>query len=244
MRRVTSDAFRRRGPCRFHVVHRAEHVRWEDVSHASLACSGGQRLPVGAAGDRRQGHSLPLHAHSATFSPGGFSMTRPSSFDYEQLRACGRGELFGDGNARLPSPPMLMFDRITRISEEGGSHGKGLIHAELDIRPDLWFFDCHFIGDPVMPGCLGLDAMWQLSGFFLPWLGEPGRGRALGVGNVKFSGQVMPTAKLVRYEIDIRRVIRGKLRLVIADGKTFVDDRLIYEASDMRVGLFQSTEGF
>src|SRR6185312_5936618 len=130
-----------------------------------------------------------FHAHSATFSPDGFSMTRPSSFDYEQLRACGRGELFGDDNARLPSPPMLMFDRITRISEEGGSHGKGLIHAELDIRPDLWFFDCHFIGDPVMPGCLGLDAMWQLSGFFLPWLGEPGRGRALGVGNVKFSGQ-------------------------------------------------------
>ena len=171
-------------------------------------------------------------------------MTRPSSFDYEQLLACGRGDLFGDGNARLPAPPMLMFDRITRISEEGGSHNKGLIHAELDIRPDLWFFDCHFIGDPVMPGCLGLDAMWQLSGFFLPWLGEPGRGRALGVGNVKFSGQVMPTAKLVRYEIDIRRVMRGKLRLVIADGKTFVDDRLIYEASDMRVGLFQSTEGF
>ena len=139
---------------------------------------------------------------------------------------------------------MLMFDRVTRISEEGGAYGKGLIHAELDIRPDLWFFGCHFIGDPVMPGCLGLDAMWQLSGFFLPWLGEPGAGRALGVGNVKFSGQVKPTAKLVRYEIDIRRVMRGKLRLVIADGKTFVDDRLIYEASDMRVGLFQSTEGF
>jgi 3-hydroxyacyl-[acyl-carrier protein] dehydratase/trans-2-decenoyl-[acyl-carrier protein] isomerase len=171
-------------------------------------------------------------------------MTRPSSFSYEQLRACGRGELFGDDNARLPSPPMLMFDRITHISEDGGAYGKGLIHAEMDIHPDLWFFGCHFIGDPVMPGCLGLDAMWQLSGFFLPWLGEPGRGRALGVGNVKFSGQVMPTAKLVRYEIDIRRVMRGKLRLVIADGKTFVDDRLIYEASDMRVGLFQSTEGF
>ena len=171
-------------------------------------------------------------------------MTLPSSFTNEQLRACGRGELFGDGNAKLPSPPMLMFDRITNISEQGGSHNKGLIHAELDISPDLWFFQCHFLGDPVMPGCLGLDAMWQLSGFFLPWLGEPGRGRALGVGNVKFSGQVKPTAKLVRYEIDIRRVMRGKLRLVIADGKTFVDDRLIYEASDMRVGLFQSTEGF
>ena len=171
-------------------------------------------------------------------------MTRPSSFDYEQLLACGRGELFGDGNARLPSPPMLMFDRITQIASEGGAYGKGLIHAELDIHPSLWFFGCHFIDDPVMPGCLGLDAMWQLSGFFLPWLGEAGRGRALGVGQVKFSGQVMPTAKLVRYEIDIHRVMRGKLRLVIADGKTFVDDRLIYEASDMRVGLFQSTEGF
>ena len=171
-------------------------------------------------------------------------MVRPSSFDYEQLLACGRGELFGAGNARLPAPPMLMFDRITRIAEEGGAYGKGLIHAELDIKPDLWFFGCHFIGDAVMPGCLGLDAMWQLSGFFLPWLGEPGRGRALGVGEVKFTGQVLPGAKLVRYEIDIRRVMRGKLALVIADGKTFVDDRLIYTASGMRVGLFQSTEGF
>jgi 3-hydroxyacyl-[acyl-carrier protein] dehydratase / trans-2-decenoyl-[acyl-carrier protein] isomerase len=171
-------------------------------------------------------------------------MTRPSSFDYEQLLACGRGELFGDGNARLPSPPMLMFDRITHIAAEGGTYGKGSIHADMDIHPALWFFGCHFIGDPVMPGCLGLDAMWQLSGFFLPWLGEPGRGRALGVGQVKFSGQVMPSAKRLRYEIDIRRVMRGKLRMVIADGKTFVDDRLIYEASDMRVGLFQSTEGF
>ncbi|MEP7185973.1 MAG: 3-hydroxyacyl-[acyl-carrier-protein] dehydratase FabA [Rhodanobacter sp.] len=171
-------------------------------------------------------------------------MTRPSSFDREQILACGRGEMFGAGNAQLPMPPMLMFDRITQITTEGGAYGKGLIHAELDIDPELWFFGCHFIGDPVMPGCLGLDAMWQLSGFFLPWLGEPGRGRALGVGSVKFSGQIMPTAKLVRYEIDIRRVIRGKLRLVIADGKTFVDNRMIYEASDMRVGLFQSTEGF
>ena len=171
-------------------------------------------------------------------------MTRSSSYDYQALLACGRGELFGDGNARLPAPPMLMFDRITQIAETGGACGKGLIHAELDITPRLWFFDCHFEGDPVMPGCLGLDAMWQLSGFFLPWLGEPGRGRALGVGQVKFTGQVLPSAKLVRYEIDIRRVMRGKLALVIADGKTFVDDRLIYVASDMRVGLFQSTEGF
>ncbi|MBS0382888.1 MAG: 3-hydroxyacyl-[acyl-carrier-protein] dehydratase FabA [Proteobacteria bacterium] len=171
-------------------------------------------------------------------------MVRPSSFDYEQLLACGRGELFGPGNARLPAPPMLMFDRITHISEEGGAYGKGLIKAELDIHPHMWFFNCHFMGDSVMPGCLGLDAMWQLSGFFLPWLGEPGRGRALGVGEVKFTGQVLPHAKLVRYEIDIHRVKRGKLALVIADGKTFIDDRLIYTASDMRVGLFQSTEGF
>ncbi len=139
---------------------------------------------------------------------------------------------------------MLMFDRITRIEEKGGAHGKGLLVAELEIRPDLWFFDCHFHSDPVMPGCLGLDAMWQLAGFFLPWLGEPGRGRALGVGQVKFSGQVLPTAKLVRYEIDVRRVMRGKLALVIADGRTYVDDRLIYEAESLRVGLFQSTEGF
>jgi 3-hydroxyacyl-[acyl-carrier protein] dehydratase/trans-2-decenoyl-[acyl-carrier protein] isomerase len=171
-------------------------------------------------------------------------MTRPSSFDFQALLACSRGELFGEGNARLPAPPMLMFDRITRIAEDGGAHGKGVIHAELDINPQLWFFDCHFQGDPVMPGCLGLDAMWQLSGFFLPWLGEPGRGRALGVGQVKFTGQVLPGAKRVRYEIDIRRVMRGRLALVIADGRTLVDDRPIYTASDMRVGLFQSTEGF
>ena len=171
-------------------------------------------------------------------------MNRPSSFDFQALLACSRGELFGEGNARLPAPPMLMFDRITRIAEDGGTYGKGVIHAELDINPQLWFFDCHFQGDPVMPGCLGLDAMWQLSGFFLPWLGEPGRGRALGVGQVKFTGQVLPGAKRVRYEIDIRRVMRGRLALVIADGRTLVDDRPIYTASDMRVGLFQSTEGF
>ncbi len=170
-------------------------------------------------------------------------MNRPSSLDHEQLLACGHGEMFGPGNARLPLPPMLMFDRITHIDEDGGAYGKGSMKAELDIRPDLWFFQCHFEGDPVMPGCLGLDAMWQLSGFYLPWLGEPGRGRALGVGQVKFSGQVLPSAKLVRYEIDIRRVVRGRLSLVVADGRTFVDDREIYVASDMRVGLFRSTEG-
>ena len=139
---------------------------------------------------------------------------------------------------------MLMFDRITEISTEGGQYGKGLIRAELDIRPDLWFFGCHFEGDPVMPGCLGLDAMWQLCGFYLSWLGAPGRGRALGVGQVKFSGQVLPAAKQVSYEIDVRRIVRGKLELIIADGRTRVDGREIYAASDLRVGLFTSTEGF
>ncbi|PWK85774.1 3-hydroxyacyl-[acyl-carrier-protein] dehydratase FabA [Fulvimonas soli] len=171
-------------------------------------------------------------------------MSRPSSFDREQLLACARGELFGPGNARLPSPPMLMFDRITRVAEHGGAFGKGELHAELDVHPRLWFFGCHFDGDPVMPGCLGLDALWQLSGFFLPWLGEPGRGRALGVGQVKFTGQVLPSARLVRYEVDVRRVLRGRLALVVADGRTFVDGRPIYVATDMRVGLFRSTENF
>lgn len=171
-------------------------------------------------------------------------MSKPSSLDYEQLLACASGEMFGPGNARLPAPPMLMFDRITRVDEVGGIHGKGTLHAELDIRPDLWFFGCHFEGDPVMPGCLGVDAMWQLAGFYLPWLGEPGRGRALGVGKVRFSGQVLPSAKLVRYEVDVRRIMRGKLSLIIADGRTYVDDREIYVAEDLRVGLFKSTDGF
>jgi len=171
-------------------------------------------------------------------------MTRPSSFTREDLLACGHGQMFGPGNARLPLPPMLMFDRITEIAEAGGANGKGVIRAELDITPDLWFFACHFEGDPVMPGCLGLDAMWQLCGFYLPWMGEPGRGRALGVGEVKFTGQVLPSAKLVTYEIDIRRVLRGKLRMVIGDGRMLVDGREIYTAKDLRVGLFSSTEGF
>ena len=169
---------------------------------------------------------------------------RKTSFGYDDLLACARGELFGPGNAQLPAPPMLMFDRITEISEEGGSHGKGVIRAELDITPDLWFFACHFEGDPVMPGCLGVDAMWQLAGFYLPWLGEPGRGRALGVGEVKFTGQVLPSAKMVSYEIDIKRVVRGKLKMVIADGRTLVDGREIYVANNLRVGLFSSTEAF
>ena len=171
-------------------------------------------------------------------------MTASTSFNREQILSCARGEMFGPGNAHLPADPMLMFDRITHISTEGGKFGKGVIRAELDIRPDLWFFKCHFQEDPVMPGCLGLDAMWQLAGFFLPWLGEPGRGRALGAGEVKFTGQVLPTAKLVSYEIDICRVIRGKLKLIIAEGRMLVDGLEIYLAKDLRVGLFMSTAGF
>ena len=172
------------------------------------------------------------------------TMTVSTSFSREQLLACARGEMFGAGNAHLPADPMLMFDRITHISTEGGKYGKGVINAELDIRPDLWFFKCHFQDDPVMPGCLGLDAMWQLAGFFLPWLGELGRGRALGAGEIKFTGQVLPSAKLVSYKIEIARVIRGKLKLVIADGSMSVDGREIYVAKDLRVGLFTSTENF
>lgn len=171
-------------------------------------------------------------------------MHRPSSLDRQQMLDCAHGSMFGPGNARLPLPPMLMFDRITHIEEHGGHHGRGLLRAELDIRPDLWFFACHFDGDPVMPGCLGLDAMWQLAGFFLPWLGEPGRGRALGVDEVRFVGQVLPTAQQVRYEIHVHRVIRSRLKMIVADGSTVVDGRPIYTARNLRVGLFQSTEGF
>lgn len=167
---------------------------------------------------------------------------RASSYSYDELIACGNGDLFGDGNARLPLPPMLMFDRITHISSDGGANNKGHIIAELDVKPDLWFFDCHFKTDPVMPGCLGLDAMWQLIGFFLGWLGQPGRGRALGAGEVKFTGQVLPTAKLVRYEIDMRRVLTGKLVMGIGNAQLFVDEKLIYTAKDLRVGLFQTDQ--
>ena len=164
------------------------------------------------------------------------------SFTRDQLLSCARGEMFGPENGKLPLPNMLMMDRITHISDVGGAHGKGRIEAELDITPDLWFFQCHFTGDPVMPGCLGLDAMWQLVGFFLVWKRNPGRGRALGVGEVKFAGQVLPTAKLVRYEIDIKRIVERKLVLAIADAKMFVDGREIYSATDLRVGLFTSTD--
>ena len=164
------------------------------------------------------------------------------SFSREELLDCGHGRMFGPGNGRLPLPNMLMMDRITAISAEGGAHGKGQIRAELDIKPDLWFFGCHFEGDPVMPGCLGLDAMWQLVGFFLCWKQNPGRGRALGVGEVKFTGQVLPTAKLVEYVIDMKRVVERKLVMAIADAKMFVDGREIYTATDLRVGLFTSTD--
>ena len=167
-----------------------------------------------------------------------------SSYTKEELIACGHGELFGPGNAQLPIDNMLMLDRIIAISNEGGNYGKGMIHAKLDINPDLWFFDCHFPGDPVMPGCLGLDAMWQLVGFFLGWSGHPGKGRALGVGEVKFTGQVLPTAKKVTYRIDIKRVIARKLNMAIADGSLSVDGREIYTAEDLRVGPFTSTDDF
>ena len=164
--------------------------------------------------------------------------TPQSSYSYEDLLKSGRGELFGPGNAQLPTPPMLMMDRILEISEDGGPFGKGHVIGELDIRPDLWFFECHFPGDPVMPGCLGLDAMWQAVGYWLGWSGSSGRGRALGVGELKFTGQITPDIKTVRYEIDMKRVKRGKLILGIADGRVFADDKRVYVASDMKVGLF------
>jgi 3-hydroxyacyl-[acyl-carrier protein] dehydratase/trans-2-decenoyl-[acyl-carrier protein] isomerase len=170
--------------------------------------------------------------------------TQKSSYTREDLLACAHGELFGPNNARLPLPNMLMMDRITHISDQGGKYGKGEIIAELDIHPDLWFFDCHFESDPVMPGCLGLDATWQLLGFFLGWVGNPGRGRALGVGNVKFSGQVLPTAKKLTYRIDLKRVISRKLVLGLADATVSVDGKDIYQADDLKVGLFTSTDGF
>ncbi len=163
---------------------------------------------------------------------------RKASFDFQALLACARGELFGPGNAKLPMPPLLMFDRITHICDAGGQFGKGQINAELEIKPDLWFFKYHFKDDPVMPGCLGVDAMWQMVGFFLGWLGGVGKGRALGVGEVAFSGMVLPSAGVVSYAIDLKRVIMRKLVIGIADGIMSVDGKPIYTAKDLRVGLF------
>ncbi|RCL02386.1 MAG: 3-hydroxyacyl-[acyl-carrier protein] dehydratase / trans-2-decenoyl-[acyl-carrier protein] isomerase [Candidatus Tokpelaia sp. JSC161] len=163
---------------------------------------------------------------------------KKSSYTYEDLLSCVRGEMFGQGNAQLPGPPMLMFDRITKIDEVSGKYCKGLVQADFDINPDLWFFSCHFLGDPVMPGCLGLDALWQLTGFFLGWLGFPGRGRAISTGSIKFSGMVTPKTKLIQYGIDFKRILRGRLTLGIADGWMKADGDIIYTASDLRVGLF------
>ena len=167
------------------------------------------------------------------------NMEQKNNYNLEDLISCAKGEMFGEGNPQLPMPPMLMFDRITNISEGGGDNGKGMVIAELDIKPDLWFFDCHFVNDPVMPGCLGLDAMWQLLGFYLGWLGLEGKGRALSVGGVKFSGMVLPTIKKLEYQITLKRVLTSKLILGIGDGLLFADGEIIYKAEDLRVGLFK-----
>ena len=161
-----------------------------------------------------------------------------NSFTYDELISCAKGEMFGPGNPQLPLPPMLMCDRIAHIDNTGGAFGKGLIEAELDIHPDLWFFPCHFEGDPVMPGCLGMDALWQLVGFFLGWSGGLGRGRALSVGEVKFTGQILPGNKRVQFHLDMKRVIMRRLVMGIADGKVVCDGEVVFEADDIRVGLF------
>lgn len=171
------------------------------------------------------------------------TMTMQNSFSYEELIKCGNGELFGLGNAQLPKPPMLMFDRITEISDMGGKHNKGYIVAELDVKPDLWFFDCHFNEDPVMPGCLGVDAVWQLVGFFLGWSGGEGRGRALGSGQIKFTGQIFPHNKKVTYRVDLTRVMKRKLYMGFADAEVMVDDKLVYTTKGLKVGLFTDTRG-
>ena len=167
-------------------------------------------------------------------------MIKKNTFKYEELIECANGKLFGPGNAKLPSPPMLMFDRITEIKSDSGKYKKGLVKAELDIKDKMWFFDCHFKEDPVMPGCLGLDAMWQLVGFFLGWIGEPGKGRALGVNNVKFTGEVLKNVKIARYQVDIKRILKKKGTVVgLADGILYADNKAIYEAENLKVGLFK-----
>ena len=197
---------------------------------------GGGPCAARGSGDRDRAVST----KSRTVPGAGIHMNdRPSSIDYEGLLSCARGEMFGPGNPQLPAPPMLMFDRITEISADGGSNGLGHVVAELEVKPDLWFFACHFIGDPVMPGCLGLDALWQLTGFNLGWRGMLGRGRALGVGEVKFTGMVTPKVRLVEYTVDFTRIIDRKLKLGMANGTMKADGEVIYTATDMKVGLFQ-----
>ena len=167
-------------------------------------------------------------------------MKQKNSYNYNELIDCANGNLFGEGNARLPLPPMLMFDRITEIKKDTGEFKKGFIKAELDIKDNLWFFDCHFKKDPVMPGCLGLDAMWQLVGFYLGWIGNPGKGRALGVGTVKFTGEVLKNIKLVKYEIDMKKIMSpGGTTVGLANGVLFADDKKIYSADNLKVGLFK-----